>query len=129
MKKTMILMTFIAAVSASAMQADPPAGGYVNLKVLPENISSKQLQQIMVDEFGEGLGVGCGFCHAEAKGSHRPDYASDEKPEKEIARKMMRMTLRLNRQYFGQRHPMLGGEGIVVTCSTCHNGTPRPGED
>jgi photosynthetic reaction center cytochrome c subunit len=114
-------------------KASPPAdagpNNYTNLKVLPKNISPKQLQQIMVDEFEDGLGVGCGFCHAEAAGSHRLDYANDSKPEKNIARMMMRMTLKINKQYFGQRRPMLGGQGIVITCVTCHKGSPRPGED
>ncbi|HTI09011.1 MAG TPA: c-type cytochrome, partial [Puia sp.] len=64
-------------------------GDYKNLKVLPRDIPSKALQHIMVDEFDDGLGVGCGFCHAKQNGSDRLDYASDAKPEKEIARTMM----------------------------------------
>lgn len=101
---------------------------YVNLKVLPKNISSKDLQHIMIDDFEDGLGVGCGFCHAEQKGSHKLDYVSDAKPEKQIARNMMRMTLKLNARYFQVHRPGLGDPGLVVTCGTCHNGKPMPGE-
>jgi hypothetical protein len=124
-----ILTIVVLLVIGAAMAVRPPTNNYTNLKVLPKNISPKQLQQIMVDEFEDGLGVGCGFCHAEAAGSHRPDFASDAKPEKAIARMMLRMTLKINSRYFGQRHPMLGGQGVVVTCVTCHKGSPRPGEE
>ncbi len=80
----------------------------------------------MIDEFEDGLGVNCGFCHAEEKGSHKLDYASDEKPEKEIARKMMKMTNGLNRKYFQLKHASVGDSVLVVSCSTCHRGQPRP---
>ena len=99
---------------------------YLNLKVLPKNISSRDLQRIMVDEFNEGLGVGCGFCHAEKQGSHSLDYASDAKAEKNIARNMLRMTLGLNKRYFQVKHPMIGDPDIAVTCTTCHRGTAHP---
>lgn len=107
----------------------PPKGQYTNLQVLPADISAKQLNKIMVDEFEDGLGVTCVFCHAENKDTHKPDYASDEKPEKEIARAMMRMTSGINEQYFELKHPMVGDSIIAVTCNTCHNGQPRPGNE
>ena len=103
-----------------------PKTEYSNLKVLPRNISSKALQSIMIDEFEDGLGVGCNFCHAEQKGSHRLDYASDAKPEKEIARQMMRMTMKINTKYFKLRHPMIGDPGVIISCNSCHRGQPRP---
>lgn len=99
---------------------------YKNLKVLPEDISPKRLQQIMVDEFDDGLGVGCGFCHAKQKGSDRLDYTSDAKPEKEIARTMMRLTLKLNRKYFRVSRPLIGDSALIVTCQTCHRGEAHP---
>jgi hypothetical protein len=103
-----------------------PKSEYSNLKVLPRNISSKALQSIMIDEFEDGLGVGCNFCHAEQKGSHRLDYASDAKPEKEIAREMMRMTMKINKKYFKLRHPMIGDVALIISCNSCHRGQPRP---
>ena len=101
---------------------------YINLRVLPKGISSKDLQHIMIDEFEDGLGVGCAFCHARQGGSEKLDYASDAKPEKEIARTMMRMTLKLNARYFQVHRPDLRGAGLVITCTTCHQGKPRPDE-
>ena len=56
-----------AGISAVAPVKDVP-GGYVNLKVLPKHISSRELQGIMTDDFEDGLGVSCGFCHAPNKG-------------------------------------------------------------
>lgn len=102
---------------------------FTNLRVLPKDISSKILQHIMIDEFEDGLGVGCAFCHAKQHGSEKLDYASDAKPEKEIARNMMRMTLKLNARYFQVHRPGLGIPGLVVTCTTCHQGKPRPDEE
>ncbi|HTI08924.1 MAG TPA: c-type cytochrome, partial [Puia sp.] len=84
------------------------------------------LQHIMVDEFDDGLGVGCGFCHAKQNGSDRLDYASDAKPEKEIARTMMRLTLKVNRKYFQVSRPLIGDSVLIVTCQTCHRGEAHP---
>ena len=101
---------------------------YRNLKVLPKNISSKDLSRIMIDDFEDGLGVSCTFCHAPEKDSLHLDYASDAKPEKQIARRMMLMTMGINKKYFRLRHPLLGDSTLVISCITCHNGQPRPGD-
>ena len=105
------VISSLIAIILIAVAATTPASQeqrFTNLKVLPKNISSKALSHIMVDEFEDGLGVSCGFCHAEQKGSHRLDYASDVKLEKEIARLMMRMSIKLNKKYFQLRRPMIG---------------------
>ncbi|HTK20183.1 MAG TPA: c-type cytochrome [Mucilaginibacter sp.] len=102
---------------------------YTNLKVLPKDISSKELQSIMTDDFEDGLGVSCGFCHANAKDGHGLDFASDAKPEKEITRAMMRMTLGINKKYFKAKHPSIGSNALTVTCTTCHKGEAFPDGD
>lgn len=99
---------------------------YTNLKVLPKDISSKDLQSIMADDFEDGIGVSCGFCHENNKDGHGLDFASDAKPEKEIARTMMRMTLDLNKRWLKNKHPMLGDAGLIVQCTTCHKGQAFP---
>ena len=99
---------------------------YVNLKVLPKSIGSKQLSQIMVDDFSDGLGVSCSFCHVEDKNSHRLDYASDDNPQKNVARSMMKMTLKINKQFFDVRRPLIGDSILVVNCISCHHGTAFP---
>jgi hypothetical protein len=99
---------------------------YVNLKVLPKDISSKDLQKIMVDDFEDGLGVACNFCHEANKTTGQLDFASDAKPEKEIARSMMRMTMGINKKYFKIKHPMIGAATLTISCNTCHNGVAFP---
>ena len=128
--KFIIIILLIVAVIISVAAIEPVhyKDDFTNLKVLPNDISPKALQQIMVDEFQDGLGVGCNFCHANEKGSLHLDYASDEKPEKEIARSMMRMTMDINKKYFEVEHPLIGDSLMTISCISCHNGTPHPGK-
>ena len=121
---SMLATTVVIAVAA----LPPPKNQYSNLKVLPKDISTKDLSRIMIDDFEDGLGVACGFCHAEKKDSHQLDYASDAKPEKEIARLMMKMTVGINKKYFNAKQSMIGDSTLVISCITCHNGQPHPGD-
>jgi len=122
-----ISITVIMGIAATSPR--PPVTKYTNLKVLPKDISSKELMGIMVDDFQDGLGVTCNFCHANAKDGHGLDFASDAKPEKEVARNMMRMTLGINKKYFKIKHPVIGNGALDVTCGTCHKGHAFPGGD
>src|SRR6059058_4164350 len=126
-KKYVVITAITTAIAAGVFALPRPANEYTNLKVLPRNISSKNLSKIMVDDFEDGLGVSCGFCHVEEKDSHRLDYASDAKPEKQIARIMMKMTIGINKRYFKLKHALIGDSILHITCVTCHNGQPRPG--
>jgi len=125
-KKLLLLALLAGAITfcSSAMHADDDK--FVNLKVLPKNISSAELSRIMVDDFTDGLGVSCNFCHAENKDSQRPDYASDENPRKAAAREMMRMVLKMNKEFFMVKHPQIGSSQLVVTCISCHHGRSFP---
>jgi Photosynthetic reaction centre cytochrome C subunit len=128
-KKKFVVILLLASIVAICVAALPPGNpNYKNLKVLPKDISTKDLSRIMVDDFQDGLGVSCGFCHSEEKDSHRLDYASDEKPEKQIARLMMQMTMGINKKYFKLKQPVIGDSTLVISCVTCHNGQPRPGD-
>jgi hypothetical protein len=60
------------------------------------------------------LGVTCDFCHVAETGQ----YWRDDKPTKRRARDMLRMVEEINQANFE-------GEQ-VVTCNTCHRGSPRP---
>lgn len=128
-RKLMVISTLGLIVVGSVAAIEPkknPGPLFKNLKVLPKNISQKQLSGIMVDQFQDELGVSCNFCHSENKETHKPDYASDEKPEKQIARLMMQMTNRINKKYFKLGHAMIGDSTSIVSCGTCHQGKPRP---
>jgi hypothetical protein len=126
MKQIIIVLVLIAFVGLCGAKTGTQ---FENLKVLPKDISSKDLQGIMADDFEDGLGVSCGFCHASAPGGQGLDFASDAKPEKEIARRMMRMTLGLNKKYFNVRKPRIGSNTLTITCATCHKGEPFPDGD
>jgi hypothetical protein len=128
-KKAAVLVSLAVAIiiCAAGTKAPAPPNEFKNLQVLAKDISTKDLQKIMVDEFQDGLGVTCGYCHAREKdGSLHLDYASDEKPEKQIARKMMSMSIEINKNYFEVDRPVLGSGVLSVTCITCHQGTVRP---
>lgn len=97
-----------------------------NLQVLPKNISDKQLIATM-DAFRHALGVECSFCHAENTKTHQLDFASDTKPDKTIARTMIRMTETINTQYLSTIHdPDATPAEKTVTCGTCHRGHTMP---
>jgi hypothetical protein len=125
LKVTGVLSALVILGTAAIQPGDK--ADYKNLQVLPKDISSKDLQRIMVDEFQDGLGVSCSYCHAPENGSRHLDYASDEKPEKEIARAMMRMTLNVNKQYFNVLHPAIGDSLMIISCTSCHRGNPQAG--
>lgn len=98
----------------------------VNLKVLPKNTSPQDLMKIM-QGFNHALGVNCNFCHVMNLQTHRPDFASDQKPDKNTARTMITMTNEINEKYLSQIHdPDAAPDQKTVSCSTCHRGHSMP---
>jgi hypothetical protein len=93
-----------------------------NLKVLPKKLTFRQVDHIM-DQWSDALGVRCGFCHARNEETKKMDYASDAKPEKQMARDMYKMTAKLNAKYFKGEKDSLGVVKMAsVNCYTCHRG-------
>ncbi len=97
---------------------------FTNLKVLPRKIPRKQLIVVMKG-FSKQLGVRCSYCHQFNPETHKPDFASDAKPEKRAARVMMRMTSAIDKKYLTQVPAPLTGKA-KVTCYTCHRGQSVP---
>ena len=62
--------------------------------------------------FTAALGVQCTNCHVAG------NYASDENPKKDVARKMIRMTQTINGQFPDGK--------MLVSCYTCHRGEAQP---
>lgn len=100
---------------------------FKNLKVLPKNISEATLDTVM-NEFTKALKVDCDFCHVKPEDSTAEwDMANDAKPEKNIARKMIAMANKINKDFFnattkyGDENPVL-----EIHCITCHRGEPHP---
>ncbi len=122
-----LLITAVAAMGASANLQETAAPPKRNLKVLPKNISKDDLGKVM-DEWKGALGVKCNFCHAaSADNPRKMNWASDTKPEKEMARQMFTMTGKINKKFF---HAKKGTDGMMameaVNCNTCHHGEAHP---
>lgn len=94
-----------------------------NLKVLPKDMTGQQVQALM-QTFRTALGVECSHCHVSQQ-----DRASDAKPQKETARKMIAMVAAINNDLLkGVGEPPAAGAPVTpkVTCFTCHRGTLKP---
>ena len=100
-----------------------------NLKILPKDIPDAKLDSIM-QSYNIALGVKCNFCHVPVKNfPDSLDYASDADPMKEEGRKMMRMTIDINKTNFHFDKKEKPEYLRTVTCKTCHRGHPFPPED
>ena len=100
---------------------------YKNLKILPKDITEKQMDSVM-HHFTGSLNVKCNFCHVKQEGNPQEwDWASDKNKHKLVARQMMEMTNSLNDKYFpygGKAEDL--NTALTVTCFTCHNGKKEP---
>lgn len=105
----------------------PPRQEFKNLKVLPKNISEQRLDSVM-NEFCKALKVECDFCHVKpADTTAQWNMADDSKPEKEVARKMITMSNKINKDFFNAT-TIYGDSNAVleIRCMTCHHGQPHP---
>jgi hypothetical protein len=128
MRKYLVLIGLLAAACAAinqqkAMPARADQLQFKNLKILPPDIQRDELIAIMRG-YARSLGVRCEHCHVETgEGPNaKRDFASDAKPEKEVARAMMRMTQHINAEYVSK----VNEHGTTVTCYTCHRGKVVP---
>lgn len=131
-KSLVTLLALAAIVFIGTASMTPPKNTFKNLQVLPQDITKEQLDTVM-HSYTKALKVSCKFCHtpqedsiqAEPKNTGRPDFAADY-PMKEFARKMMRMTIDINTNYFHYDTITPPVFLKVVTCNTCHRGNPSP---
>ena len=111
-----------------------------NLQVLPKDMTQAQVLQTM-QQFAGALGVQCGYCHVQAaavpggrgdggggrgRGAAAPafEFASDDKPQKKVARDMMLMVRDINPKVV-----VATGKADKTTrvgCVTCHRGVAIP---
>lgn len=130
-RKKIILMSLLSVfvtctIFSFTNKQQPEPKKFKNLKVLPENISHEELDNIM-DAFKVSLGVKCGFCHAPSKENpKRLDMTSDDNPMKNIARDMMRMSMEMNQKYMANIPHADTVKIQMITCNTCHRGAAKP---
>ena len=106
-----------------------PAQPLKNLQVFPKETTQAQILPVM-RAFEGALQVECGHCHVwEGPGNPANDFASDAKPQKNIARAMMRMTAQANEAItagVAQTGLRTAEQVQKVTCATCHRGSALP---
>ena len=129
-------------VSAQAPQGGAPApagqgrqGGGAppaplkNLQVFPKDMTQPQILPIMRN-FEAALQVECGHCHVwTGPGVPTNDFASDAKPQKAIARAMIKMVNDANAAItpvVAQADSKSADQVQKVTCATCHRGQAVP---
>lgn len=124
--KVLVILGLITFVFFGIAASKPPLIKERNLKILPKDIQDADLDSVM-NGFAKSLDVSCDFCHTSGKTNKEDiDFASDDKPEKEIARMMMKMTASINKDFFDYTIVYKAGELMAVSCYTCHDGFARP---
>jgi hypothetical protein len=110
----------------------PPPPPPTNLKVLPKNMTGKEVRDVM-EKWAGSLGVHCDQCHVEdpknigPNGRPRLKFADDSKPDKQIARLMYTMTEQINNDTIKKAMDIdKSDDGSPVTCGTCHRGHKMP---
>jgi len=103
------------ALSAPAYAQPAPAGktaeqAFKNIQALQGTPADQVLPAMQF--IAASLGVECDFCHVQGK------FEADDKPAKATARKMIAMTLGINKDSFGGHKE--------VTCYSCHRGSHDP---
>ena len=106
-----------------------PAAPLKNLKVFPKETTQAQILPTM-RAFEAALGVECGYCHQwQGQGNPTNDFSADVKPQKEIARAMLRMVMAANdmiKPAVTATNIRTAAQVQQVTCATCHRGEPIP---
>ena len=97
----------------------PAESVFTNIQIF-RGMPAGQVVQIMDAGFGRALGVTCGHCHQPGQ------WASDAKPQKQIARGMWEMVRATNQQLHSI--PNMPATA-VVNCTTCHRGSIKPVSD
>jgi len=117
MKTTLLVLSFsilgLAQPPQGPAPGGPPPGGHMQMPP-PKNLKLLSPEHLMerMQAFRVALGVRCDFCHVQG------DFASDEKPHKQMARMMIQLERDINAKFpDGKMH---------VTCYTCHRGAEEP---
>jgi outer membrane lipoprotein-sorting protein len=105
-----------APVATPAAPAAPDAPREAKNVQLLKDLTPGQLVRTM-QFMSASLGVTCDKCHVAPVNGER-DFASDDKEDKKIARKMIQLVMDTNAKFFDGRPQ--------VSCNTCHRGNDHP---
>ena len=105
-------LTFFQSRQLAQTKVETAGQKFKNIKVL-NDMPADQLGKVM-NIMSASLGVDCKMCHV----SNDKDFEKDGIDHKDIARKMIKMTFDLNKNFFEGKPE--------VSCNTCHNGHERP---
>ncbi|MFQ5701328.1 MAG: c-type cytochrome [Acidobacteriota bacterium] len=128
------LLAGTAVILAAGILSSAPASAaestqFKNLKIFPQDIQKKKLVNTM-KAFAGSLGVRCSHCHVgEGDDLSTYDFPSDEKREKRVARRMIRMVRGINKNTISKLPPdpdHVSDEPVRVRCVTCHRRKPIP---
>ncbi len=115
------------ALSTGISSAQSPFDDPQNLQVLPKDIPSSQLREIMRN-FSFALGERCSYCHDQIEdenGELRTSFNTDNKDMKRVAREMIKLVGNINTNISslnrGDEH-----QYTRVVCTTCHRGQANP---
>jgi hypothetical protein len=119
-KATVVVLTVIVAAmftlrgwqTGAQTQVETAGQKFKNIKVL-NDLPADQLGPVM-NVISASLGMECRGCHV----SNDADFDKDGNEHKDSARKMIKMTMDINKANFNGRPE--------VSCNTCHNGHERP---
>lgn len=121
----LLCMLLVTAGTASAQPSWSWPEEPKNLQVFPPQMKGERLRAPMIG-FTRALGVRCTHCHVGQEGAPLStyDFASDDNPNKERAREMIRMLGTIN-DHLKKIEPSEATR-VNMWCHTCHRGRPRP---
>jgi|SRR5579871_2823019 len=109
-----VLLGALSLAQESKPKAETAGKKFKNIKVLKDLPADKLIP--VMHEFNRSLGVECTFCHI--VNADHTGFEKDDKPPKEMARKMILMANDINKH-----QKILEGH---LTCYMCHHGHPEP---
>jgi len=103
-------------------EKEPAGQVFKNIQNFKE-VPAGRLLAIMNFGYARSLGVNCTHCHTPES------WASESKPQKQIAREMHEMSAKINGELLSSIEAFEGRTGRdrpVINCTTCHRGQVKP---
>ena len=99
-------------------EKEPAETVFKDIKTL-KGVPAGRVLAIMNLGYSQSLGVSCTHCHTAG------EWDKSDKPQKEIAREMSRMSAKINQELL-PAIKNLDSKQPVVNCTTCHRGEVKP---